>query len=48
MKLARSVTVNLCVISARANYLILSVTTMHRHEGGGTGADEWQRKVLLV
>ena len=38
MKLARSVTVNLCVISTRANYLILSVTTMHRHEGGGDGS----------
>lgn len=37
MKLARSVTVNLCVISARANYPVLSVTAMHRREGDGSG-----------
>lgn len=46
IELARSLIVNLRVVRAAANYLVLSITAIHRWEG--KSANEWHHKVLFI
>lgn len=46
IELARALIVNLRVVRALANYLVLSITAIHRWEG--KSANEWHHKVLFI
>lgn len=46
IELARSLIVNLRVVRAPANYLVLSIAAIHRWEG--KSANEWHHKVLFI